>query len=156
MAGQSGKKNKIKQQSSNTTTLIFMGSVTAFYLILNIYYIFTAEEVKITKADILSFLYFTGVNALFYKLLDVFRESYFYLPLIDILIIHLTTMAFVNFHWKCWFIYLVIPGYLLYLAGGKVFEHVKTVGKADEGEVIDPRQNAPNSDKQKKKIVKVK
>lgn len=150
MAGQSSKKNKIKKQGQNKISKLSIIFVTLTYILINAYAIIF-KEYEFTRSDTIGFLFLTIVNFALFKLLDVFSESYFYLPLIDLLIINLSVMILINFHWKFWFLYLIIPGYFLCIGAKKVYDHVKTLSQPDENAT--PEGQAKEA---KKKIVKVK
>lgn len=157
MAGQSDKKQRQKKQVKNQYSKIAIVSVTIIYVLINAYSVII-NDYKFSRGDTLGFLFLTMVNFGLYRLLDVFESSMFYLPMLDLLIINLLVELLINFHWKFWFLYLVVPGYLLVKGGGYLYEHVKTVGKPQEGdEIPDPRSaQKVNSSKEKKKIVKIK
>jgi hypothetical protein len=152
MAGQSDKKNKAKKNVSNKICKIAILLVTILYIIINAYSVLF-KDYTLTRADSIGFLFLTVVNFTLYRLLDFFMGSYFYLPLIDLLIINLSVMILINFHWKFWFLYLIIPGYLLCIGFKKVYDHVKTLSQPDEnsGE-LDPQNK--NLQQSKKKIKK--
>ena len=137
MARQGEKKNKSKREYLNKINLYAICSVSIIYSIFKAYKYFFSED-GITKSDFISFLFFTIVNALLYRVLDTLHDyptAFLYLPLYDFLIITLITQILVNFHWKFWFIYLVIPGYALYKGGIYIYEYVKTLSQPlKEGE----------------------
>ena len=71
-----------------------------------------------------------------------YPTAYLYLPLYDLLIITLIIQVLVNFHWKFWFLFLVIPGYALYKGGLYLYEYVKTLSQPpQEGEQAYVPQN---------------
>jgi hypothetical protein len=73
------------------------------------------------------------------------------MPILDFLIVHSVVMVGVNFHFKFWYFYLVIPGYFIYKGGQLAFNHVKNLDKNNSVETT----SLPNSkEKTKKKIVK--
>ena len=152
MAGQSQKKNKIKKQGQNKLSKFSILLATLFYIIINAYHVIF-HEYEFTRRDTIGFLILTCVNFSLYRLLDVFSESYFYLPLIDLLIINLSVMVLINFHWKFWFLYLIIPGYFLCKGAKKVYDHVKTLSQPDANATPETQTQAKE---QKKKIIKVK
>jgi hypothetical protein len=153
MAGQSGKKDVKKRASNRLIWKALILIVTALYVIINAYSV-VFNEGKFTRGDTIGFMILTIVNLALYRLLDMTMESYFFLYLVDLLIINLSVMVLINFHWKFWFLYLVVPGYFLVKASKYVYEHVKTVGKSDPNEEpVDPRaaKGKSNSGKEKEK-----
>ncbi len=77
----------------------------------------------------------------------------FFNPLVDFLIINYIVMIGINFHFKFWYFYLVIPGYFIYKGALWAFDHVKGLDKSEgtEGEIQNQTQQ---KEKQKKKIIK--
>jgi hypothetical protein len=152
MAGQSAKKEKTDKGSLNSMNMIAILIVTTIFTSLKIYKYFFDEE-GLTKGDIISFIYFSLVNYILYRLIDITYKSMFYLPLYDLLIITLLTQALVNFHWKFWFLYLLIPAYLAYKGGLWMYDYVKNLSKPE-----DPSEVTPQQAKQKPqtKVVKIK
>ncbi len=126
------------------------------YVFINAYAVIF-KSYDYTRSDTIGFLILTLINFFLYRTLETFEGSYLYNPLLDLLIINLSVELLINFHWKFWFLYLLVPCYFLLIGFQKVYAHVKTVGKAEEGEVIeDPRTVQANSQKgEKKKIVKI-
>jgi hypothetical protein len=158
MAGQAGKKDKKKKDSNRLVWKASILVVTILYILINGYSVYF-KEYKITRSDTFGFLILTIINFVLYRLLDMAIGSFFYLHLIDLLIINLSVELLINFHWKFWFLYLVIPGYFLFKGAGYIYEHVKTVGKVDpNAEEEDPRsgKGKSNSQKQKREIIKSK
>ena len=142
MAGQSKKKIGVKVESSKFTLKIAILIATLIYIVLKSYSVFV-KGVEFTRGDIIGFLVLSLLNFTLYKLILVFYQSYFYAYLMDLLIINLIVEVTIYFHWKFWFIYLVIPGYFMFIGSIKLYEYVKTIGKADENGGIP----APNSKK---------
>jgi len=156
MANQSGKKQQQRKEVKNKFSKIAIILITLFYIAINAYLVLFKEKVY-SNSDTLGFLFLTIINFALYRVLDVFESSQFYMPLLDLLIINLSVEVLINFHWKFWFLYLIVPGYFIVIGARKVYEHVKTVGKAEEGEQTeDPRAVKSSSQKEKKKIVKIK
>jgi len=158
MAGQADKKDKKKKATNRLVWKASILIVTAIYIIINGYSV-VFNEYKISRGDTIGFLILTIINFVLYRLLDMALDSFFYLYLIDLLIINLSVEVLINFHWKFWFLYLVIPAYFLFKGSIYIFEHVKTVGKVDPNEVVeDPRsgKGKTNSQKQKREVVKIK
>jgi len=137
MAGHSKKKSQIKQNSQKFLIKIAILVATVLHLIFKTYSVFFNGS-EFTKGDIIGFLSLSLINFALYKLILVFSESFFYAYLNDLLIINLIVEVTVNFHWKCWFIYLVVPGYFLFIGLLKLYDYVKTIGKVDENEVLRP------------------
>lgn len=162
MAGQGAKKEKARKELNNKIMKLAIILITIFYVIVNAYsVIINGYEYK--RSDIIGFLILTIINFTLYRLIDALMGSYFHLPLVDLLIINLGVMVGINFHWKFWYLYLIVPFYLFTLVAKKAYEHVKTVGKPAEGEDT-PEQNTnqksrkdgQNSEKkQKTKMVKI-
>ncbi len=152
MAGQANKKQVKKQEVKNATAKITIIFVTVIYILLNIYNV-KVNEMEYTSSNTMGFLFLTIINFALYRAIDMFdSDSYLYMPLIDLLIINLSVMILINFHWKFWFLYLVVPGYFLLTGSAKLFEYVKTIGKpSEDDEEIDPRAQKQNSQKEKKK-----
>jgi hypothetical protein len=154
MAGRSGKKEKQLKESNSRFFIIAILAITAFYILTHTYSVIF-KEYEYTTGDLFGFLFLSFMNYMLYKLIGNFIGSYFYLPLIDILIINLLVMFLINFHRKGWLAYLLIPGYLLYKGWGYLYAHVKTIGQGDSNEPQQPEEGEENKTK-KKKIVKVK
>jgi hypothetical protein len=152
MAGHSEKKQNKKKDVKNKISKVAIIVVTLSYIFINAYSVLF-NGYSFSKTDTLGFLFLTTVNFALFRLMDVFASSQFYMPLVDLLIINLSVQILINFHWKFWFLYLVVPGYFLMKGGAMVYEHVKTVGKAGEGEV-EQDQRTPKSNSQKRKIIK--
>ena len=145
MAGQSKKKSGVKVESSKFYLKIAIILATVVYLVLKCYSVFVTGD-EFTRSDVIGFLVLSLLNFTLYKLILVFFESFFYAYLMDLLILNLLVEVTIYFHWKFWFIYLMIPGYFMFIGSLKLYDYVKTIGKAGENEVI----QAPNSKKSTK------
>jgi hypothetical protein len=152
MANQSNKKEK---KSINTTQYYLKGtiySITILYLIIFAYsYFLSGNEIK--RSDILGFLFLSLMNYVLYNLIIILRDAFYVNYIWDILIINLAVMVLINFHWKFWFFYLIIPGYLLVQGGLYLFEYTKSIGKEDPNQV---EENSEKSNKKKIKYEKIK
>ena len=168
MANRSEKKNRKKNESSNRIYLIMIGTSTFIYIIMNIYQKYSYNK-TFTKKQIFGFIFLNGMNYFLYKLINLFRESYWESYLVDILGLNCLIEILINFHWKFWFLYFIYPGYFLCIGGKKLFDYVGTIGKYDENEEMNQQQQAnqfkdaghksktikkDNSDKPKIKYVK--
>lgn len=145
MAGQSKKKSNVKIESQKNFTKIAILVSTIIFLALKSYSVLYKGN-EYTKGDVIGFLVLSLINFSLYKMILVFFESYFYNYLMDLLILNLLVQVTVNFHWKFWFIYLIIPGYFILIGSLKLYDYVKTIGKVDESEINQVNQ-APNSKK---------
>ena len=105
MAGQADKKDKKKKATNRLVWKASILIVTAIYIIINGYSV-VFNEYKFSKGDTIGFLILTIINFVLYRLLDMALDSFFYLYLIDLLIINLSVEVLINFHWKFWFLYL--------------------------------------------------
>eukprot|EP00340_Litonotus_pictus_P001753 CAMPEP_0170516104 /NCGR_PEP_ID=MMETSP0209-20121228/2432_1 /TAXON_ID=665100 ORGANISM="Litonotus pictus, Strain P1" /NCGR_SAMPLE_ID=MMETSP0209 /ASSEMBLY_ACC=CAM_ASM_000301 /LENGTH=74 /DNA_ID=CAMNT_0010800885 /DNA_START=221 /DNA_END=445 /DNA_ORIENTATION=+ len=70
----------------------------------------------------------------------------------DFLILHLITMLGVNFHNKFFAVYLLIPGYAVFVGCKWAYNHVRNLDK-EEPEEETPANQHPNM--KKKKVEKV-
>jgi hypothetical protein len=153
MANQSAKKEKSDKGSLNNMNMMAIFIVTGIFIGLKLYKVLLTED-GLTKGDIIAFLYFTIVNYILFRLIDITYKTMFYLPLYDLLIITLLTEVLINFHWKFWFLYLLIPAYLIYKGGFWMYEYVRDLSKpVDQSEVEMAQQP---KQKQQTKYVKVK
>ncbi len=145
MAGNSEK--RLAKKKSETMNIIL-------YSILIVGVLSSLIILYISSFDIVGSLFkivlLNGINFLLYKLLNTFYESMFFLPLIDFLIINCVVMLGINFHYKFWYFYLVIPGYFIYKGGQMAYNHVKGI---DKGENV-TQETEPIKEKTKKKIIK--
>lgn len=145
MAGQSEK--KLAKEKSEKMNIAFISIVVVGIIssLLTLY---------LNSFDILSSLFrivlLNGINFILFKLLNTFYESMFFLPLIDFLIINCVVMIGINFHYKFWYFYLVIPGYFIYKGGQMAYNHVKGIDKGDN----ETQVTEPIKEKTKKKIIK--
>jgi hypothetical protein len=134
MAGQAAKKqNKRETQNRKIWKAVILVS-TAIYIILNVYFYYTKENFEFDRSSTLSFLILTLVNFCLYKLLDNTLETIWFNYLVDLLIVNVSVQILHIFHWKFWFLYLLLPAYGLACKAYEYYEHVKTVGKADPSE----------------------
>jgi hypothetical protein len=152
MAGQSKKKSGVKVESSKFSLKIAILLATLVYIALKCYSVFIKGD-PFSRADVIGFLVLSLLNFTLYKLILVFFESYFYAYLMDLLILNLLVEVTIFFHWKFWFIYLMIPGYFMFIGSLKLFDYVKTIGKADENEVIPEPTSKKSSKDREKKII---
>ena len=126
-------------------------------IISSIFIIFSNYKQSFLYAIII-ILFFTTINYVLYKLLDSFYESMFFNPILDLLVINLVVMLGINYHFKFWYLYLIIPGYGFYKLSMWAYEHVKNAGKPIEGEDVNTDLNnkivKKNKEKEKKKIIR--
>ncbi len=134
MAGQAKKKTNSKVQSQKYFIKTAIIVATIIYLAIKSYFVLL-KGIEFTKGDVIGFLTLSLINFTLYKLILAFNESFFYNYLMDLLIINLVVEITINFHWKFWFIYLIIPGYFMFIGSIKLYDYVKTIGKVDESEI---------------------
>jgi hypothetical protein len=151
MSGHSNKKHNAKKSNDSFYVKLAILIASAIYLS-TMAYGYLASDNEITKGNVIGFVVLSSINFLLYRLLDVFYSSYFFLPLVDLLIINLSVEVLVNFHHKFWYLFMLIPGYLIYKGSGYCWEYVKSIGKTDPN-TPQEQQQVPKD--QKKKIIKV-
>ena len=96
-------------------------------------------------------IFFISFNCILYNLIITLRNAFYINYIYDLLIINLAIMLLVNFHWKFWFLYLILPGYGVIKLGMYLFEYTKTIGQADPNEVAAPQGlNSKKREKPKK------
>jgi hypothetical protein len=135
MASQAAKKqNKRETQNRKIWKAVILIS-TAIYIILNVYFYFTKENFEFGRSKTLSFLILTLINYCLYKMLDKTLDTMWFNYLVDLLIVNVSVQILHIFHWKFWFLYLLLPVYGLVCKAYEYYEHVKTVGKGDPSEV---------------------
>jgi hypothetical protein len=153
MAGHSAKKEKTDKSGLNSMNMTVILIVTGIFTVLKLYKIFLTEE-GLSYGDIISFIYFTTVNYILFRLIDITYKTMWYLPLYDLLILTLLTQVLINFHWKFWFIYLLIPAWGVYKGALWMYEYVR-----DLNNPVDPSEGGegqPGKQKPQTKYVKVK
>lgn len=146
MSGRSEKKllkSKTKTMSFIVISIVVIGLI---HLLLTLFF---NTNNSITSC-LFSIVFLNIISILLYKLLDFFYESMFFMPILDFLIVHSIVMLGVNFHFKFWYFYLVIPGYFIYKGCQMAFNHVKNLDKNHGVEADLPKEK----EKIKKKIVK--
>ena len=155
MAGQAGKKERKKKDDYRKMWKALIIGVTAFYIIINFYFVAFKAQI-FSRGDSIGFLVLTTINFALYRLLDITLDSIFFNYLVDLLVINLLVQVMINFHWKFWFLYLLIPCYMLFKGSVYIYHHVKTVGKADPNEEAQDARTAKgkSNSSQKRQIIR--
>ena len=100
---QSNKKEKKSIDSTQYYLKTTIFSITLLYLLIFSYsYFISGSEVK--KSDIFGFLFLSIMNYILYSLIIILRGAFYINYIWDLLIINLTVMVLINFHWKFWFL----------------------------------------------------
>jgi len=160
MAGQAKKKEKKEESEYRMYTRAVILLVTFFYIAVNAYAVYF-KGYEFTRSDTLGFLFLNIINFTMYRAIVSMRNSFIFNYLLDILGVNLVVMVGINFHWKFWYFYLIIPGYLIFKGCGMLYEYVKGIGKeTPEDQMMEAamksRDAKGNSTKEKKQIVKIK
>ena len=154
MANQSSKKDKKSSIQIGKYLMITIISVTIIHLLIFIYsMIFKGYELR--RGDYIGFIVLSSLNYILYNLIITLRNAFYINYIYDLLIINLAIMLLVNFHWKFWFLYLILPGYGVIKLGMYLFEYTKTIGQADPNEVAAP-QGLNSKKREKIKVEKIK
>ena len=145
MSGHSAKKEK---KSAGTAKKIYLGMIlfsTIYYLIVHLYrYFISKREDVFTKREIFEFIILSVINYFLYKLLITLRNSYWDSYLLDFLGINVLVEVLINHSKKFWYIYLIYPGYLLYLGFKACYGYVSNIGKSDGTEEEEEINNKNN------------
>ena len=135
MSGHSDKKAK---KNAAFSSKIYMGMIlfsTIYYLIIHCYrYFISKKENVFSKREIIEFIILSLINYILYKLLNTFRNTYWDSYLLDFLGINLIVEMLINHSKKFWYIYLIYPGYLLWLGFKGCYGYVSNIGKSDGSE----------------------
>lgn len=145
MAGHSEKKlAKQKTSTLNTTKIAILGvsSISSLLILYN--------NLDSLFYGIFIIILLSGINYVLYRFIDTLYESMFFNPLVDLLAINLTVMLGINFHYKFWFLYMIVPAYGVYKGAIWAYNHVKGVDSDETPEEETPK----GKEKQKKKIIK--
>ena len=133
MSGQSDKKAKKSAGISNTIYLIMIFFATSIYIICHLYkYYIKKQEDIFTKKEIFGFVFLSFSNYLMYKLLNLFRNSFWDKYLLDFLGLNCLIEIMINYSKKFWYLYLIYPGYLLWKGIQMLLSYVGNIGKVDE------------------------
>ena len=145
MSGHSDKKNK---KSAGFAKKIYFGMIlfaTVYYLLFHFYrYFISKKEDVFSKKEIFEFIILSLINYILYRLLNAFRNSYWDSYLLDFLGVNLLVEILINHSKKFWYIYLIYPGYLLYLGFKACYGYVSNIGKSDgteEEEELNKKNN---------------
>lgn len=150
MAGRSEK--KLAKEKTSTMNLAFYSLIIVGVVNFILLMYFSSFDLV---SNLFKIILLNGINIGLYNLLDFFYESMFFNPLVDFLIINYVVMIGINFHFKFWYFYLVIPGYFIYKGALWAFDHVKNLDKSDGNvETQGAEGQTSQKEKQKKKIIK--
>lgn len=130
MANQSAEKEKKRDEASRGIRKVVILGVSAFHILIVLYLTFLSGK-EYTAGNFIGFIILSCINYFLNELLTKFNGSFFFTYILDIFGLNLAVTALVPFYWKFWFLYLLIPIYILYKGGDKLFAYVKTIGKED-------------------------
>ena len=145
MSGHSAKKAK---KSAGTAKIIYMSMIgfsTIYYLLIHFYRYFISKiDDVFSKKEIFEFIILSVINYILYKLLVNFRNTYWDSYLLDFLGVNFLVEVLINHSKKFWYIYLIYPGYLLYLGLKACYGYVSNIGKSDGTEEEEELNNKKN------------
>ena len=146
MSGHSAKKAK---KSAGTAKIIYLSMIsfsTAYYLLIHLYrYFISKREDAFSKREIIEFIILSLINYILYKLLNALRNTYWDSYLLDFLGVNILVEVLINHSKKFWYIYLIYPGYLLYLGFKACYGYVSNIGKSDGTEEEQGLNNKNNN-----------
>jgi len=138
MSGHSEKKAKKAAGSANKIYITMIFISTGIYLLLHFYqYFIKKREDVFSKKEIFDFIFLSLVNYLVYKLLNLFRNSFWDSYLLDLLGLNCLIEILINFSKNFWYLYLIYPAYFLMKGGKYIYGYVSNIGKSDGSEETD-------------------
>ena len=121
-----------KYEDYSNTAVIFMLSINTLYVVSHGYAIYF-NNYEMTNWEYIGFGFFTLISYFMYTtILNAIQNEYGYDYYNDIFIINLFTQFCVSFSSYGWYIYLLVPGYLLYILGGFVWPYISQPNVADD------------------------
>ena len=150
MAGQSDKKNKSDLDTLLWTTkleILIISIITGVCYLYNIF----INGYELAFKDI-SIVILSIINYICYKALGVIYKSMWEDIIKYILILNLVIMLGINYSYKFWWIYAVIPLYYSSTAFNFILGYVKGIGKSSPEDVLKPQQ--PKAKKPKMEVVR--
>ena len=144
MSNHSAKKEAKERKERMFYCQILFGGSYLFYLIgLAIKFIWF--EYSFSFWVVFGAVFLLATNLLLIKLIDTFHGSYFYPPIIDLSGVNIAVQVCYLFHWKAWFIYLLVPCYGLYKASIYIYNYLVNSVETDQT----PEEPEPNQKKRR-------
>ena len=145
MSGHSAKKEKKSAGNAKIIYMSMIGFSTIYYLLIHFYrYFISKKEDAFSKKEIFEFIILSLINYVLYKLLNALRNTYWDSYLLDFLGVNILVEVLINHSKKFWYIYLIYPGYLLYLGLKACYGYVSNIGKSDGTEEEEELNNKKN------------
>ena len=136
------KKQKKNAQSANKIYLLMIFISTGIYLLFHLYgYFIKKREDVFSKKEIFGFIFLSATNYIIYRLLNLFKDSFFYSYLLDFLGLNCLIEILINFSKKFWYVYLIFPGYFMMKGCQGLYGYVSNIGKSDELGEEEPENN---------------
>jgi len=146
MAGHSDKKNSKEKDALLFNTKmeiliisIITGLLYTYNIIINGY--------ELIRTDFISLILLSGINYLCYKALDVIYKSMWEDIFKIVLILNLAILLGINYSYKFWWLYSLIPLYYGSTAFNFILAYVKGIGKSTPDDVVEAQQQTKKSKK---------
>jgi hypothetical protein len=139
MAGHSEKKKEKNIDSLEYRTMIEIFIITGITILCYLYNIFMNGRTLILK-DYISLSLLSLINYIGYNLLRTLFNSMWENIVKNLLILNLLVLLGLNYSYKAWFIYSLVPIYYGSTFVSFILDYVKGIGKAIPGEDITSNQ----------------